>query len=215
MRKAVINEFFAFNVPFEGFCDFLYLDVKGLVTTGVGNLVDPMSSAINLPWRKGVGGPLATVAEIQAEWTAVKRRQDLAPKGGMIFRDITKLRLRKSDVETLVRRKLLENETLIRARFGQHGWNDWPANAQLVVHSMSWAAGANVFARFPKFCAHASRRDFDAMATECRVSPDIGTITKRNDMSERLLRSAAWMVREGLDIEQIYYGNPPPPDEAA
>lgn len=167
-----------------------------------------------LPWRKP-DGMLATVAEIQAEWTAVKRRQDLALKGGGIFKTITKLRLRRSDVEVLVRKKLLENETLIRARFGQYGWNDWPANVQLVIHSMAWAAGAGVFAKFPKFCAHAKRQDFAAMATECRVSPDIGTITHRNNANERLLRSAAWMVSEGLDPEVLYFGDPPPPDGAA
>lgn len=214
MRKSVRSAWLAFNAPFEGVCDFLYLDQLGLVTTGVGNLMEPMSAAEVLPFRKP-NGMLAMVAEIRTEWQKVKARKDLAPNGGMSFKAITSLRLRKHDIDTLVHRKLLQNEEALRDRFGLSGWNQWPACAQMAVHSMAWAMGPHGFAGFPKFMAHAKRQDFAAMATECKVMPDRGTLKLRNEANKALLRNAARVVAEGLDPELLIFDATTPPDEVA
>src|SRR5690606_6058570 len=61
----------ALNSPLEGRVDCMYLDVKGLVTVGVGNLVDPVHLAERLPFRRP-DGSLATREEIRAAWHTVK-----------------------------------------------------------------------------------------------------------------------------------------------
>jgi len=40
MHTSIRNYFIKFNEPIEGRVTHMYLDVKGLVTIGVGNLID-------------------------------------------------------------------------------------------------------------------------------------------------------------------------------
>lgn len=235
MRKSVRSAWIAFNAPFEGVCLHMYLDNRGLVTTGVGNLIDPMELAEFLPFRKP-SGMLATIAEIRAEWRTLKAKavpedtiqawrknhQD-APLPIQLLggadpsqQSVTTLRLRRQDIDVLAHRKLLQNEEALRDRFGLSGWNQWPACAQLPTHSMAWAMGTNGFAGFPKFCAAARRQDFAAMAAECRVMPDRGTLRLRNAANKALFLNAARVVAEGLDPELLIFDAPkPPPDEVA
>lgn len=233
MRKAVRSAWLAFNAPFEGVCLHMYLDNRGLVTTGVGNLIEPMDLAEFLPFRKP-GGMLATVAEIRNEWRKLKalavpedtveawrKNHPGAPLpiqllGGahLSQQAVTTLRLRRQDIDVLAHRKLLQNEESMRDRFGLSGWNQWPACAQMAVHSMAWAMGANGFGGFPKFCAAAKRQDFAAMAAECRVMPDRGTLKLRNVANKALLVNAARVVAEALDPELLIFDAPSPPEAA-
>jgi GH24 family phage-related lysozyme (muramidase) len=71
MKTAVAAIFPTFTERFEGHCTFLYCDVKGLVTTGRGNLVDPMSLALPLPWQ--IDGSPATEAQVVDAWRPSKR----------------------------------------------------------------------------------------------------------------------------------------------
>lgn len=41
MYPSVTSFFRVFNEPLEGVVAYMYLDIKGLVTVGVGNLIDP------------------------------------------------------------------------------------------------------------------------------------------------------------------------------
>ena len=51
MFAAVQSSFPAFSGRFEGRVPYMYLDVLGLVTVGVGNLVDPVETAQALPFH--------------------------------------------------------------------------------------------------------------------------------------------------------------------
>ena len=71
MHPAILAAWQTFNTPIEGMVPFMYLDTKGLVTIGMGNLIDPISVAVTLPFKKrGKTGPAnagkpATRAEIE------------------------------------------------------------------------------------------------------------------------------------------------------
>lgn len=63
----------------EGNIGHMYLDTKGLVTIGIGNLIDPVSLATPLPFQFKIGnqagaiaGRVATTQEIEAEWRTLK-----------------------------------------------------------------------------------------------------------------------------------------------
>ncbi len=74
MYPSVQSYFRIFSAPLEGCVPYMYLDVLGLVTVGVGNLVDPITLAQALPLRfknrPGIAAPgsPATPDQIAAEW---------------------------------------------------------------------------------------------------------------------------------------------------
>ena len=72
MRPIVAARFLEFTRPLEGLVEHMYVDVKGLVTIGFGNLIDPISYALALPFVRKAGRALATPAEITAEWNLIK-----------------------------------------------------------------------------------------------------------------------------------------------
>ena len=47
MNDSVLTTFPSFTQQFEGRIPFMYVDVKRLVTTAVGNLIDPLSTALD------------------------------------------------------------------------------------------------------------------------------------------------------------------------
>ena len=76
MKDSIRKIFPEFSRKFEGYVNWMYLDVKTLITVGVGNLIDPVSLAVNLPFTKK-DGTKASQDEIKAEWTQLKSRTEL------------------------------------------------------------------------------------------------------------------------------------------
>ena len=94
MRQSVRDIWTEFNAPLEGRLHFMYLDIKGLVTTGMGNLIDATGSpplrpptdseraashelARQLAWQASDGSS-ASPDQIDAEWDQIKARLDQA-----------------------------------------------------------------------------------------------------------------------------------------
>lgn len=206
MRDAVRRAFVGFSAPLEGVCGWLYLDVKGLVTTAIGNLVDPIGAALHLPFRRS-DGTLANHAEIAAEWERVKARQDLRLRGGMIFKSITALRLDNDGIVQVVNAKLDEMDRQLAKRFPSY--EDWPCDSQLATISVSWACGAAF--RFPLLEAALRDQDFIRASNECTIST-LGNpgVKPRNEHNRLLYRNAATVVASGLlgpglDRDALYW----------
>lgn len=187
MHASVAAAWYAFNEQFEGALPFMYLDVKGLVTTGVGNLIDPISAAVGLPW-KNPDGTRASQAAIRAAWETVKNKPGWRLRGGVIYGSLTTIRLDWPDVEALVRKKLRQIESDIVARFP--AFDAWPADAQMGILSMAWAMGPHF--DFPRFASAARRQDFATCADECAIST-VGNpgVAPRNRANAQLFRHAA------------------------
>lgn len=187
MRPSVAAIFPTFTERFEGHTAYLYLDVKGLVTCGRGNLVDPLSFAQALPWTHPGGTP-ATSDEIADAWTAVKRAQWLAPRGGAAFAPLTLIRLSEEAIDGLTAAKMQANDRTLASRFD--GWEDLPADVQLAVHSLAWACGPAF--RFPHFEAALTIRDYPTCAVECQMaSAQNPGLAPRNAADRALFLSAA------------------------
>lgn len=200
MRPSVRAAYHRFSEPLEGRVPFMYLDVKGLVTVAVGNLIDPMSMALHLPFDRP-DGTRATQAEIVTDWLRVKGRQDLAKHGGMFFRNVAQLRLSEANLDRIVERKLDSVDAQLAHLFP--AWSSWPADAQLALLSWAWAVGAA--AKYPRMLAALRAGDFLAAAGECTINPQRGTIVKRNQHNRRLLKNAAAVVQGGLDPDLLYW----------
>jgi hypothetical protein len=143
MWDSVRNVWIQFNKDLEGFLDFMYLDSRKLVTTGMGNLVDSRHVAERLNWYDWRTGQYVSIDEIQAAWDLVKSRTDLSSHGGGAFKNVTTLRITEDEINSLIFSKLDEMEGLLEAagavpgsrnlagrraaRSAQHGVGDGPA----------------------------------------------------------------------------------------
>lgn len=165
MRPSVHAAWRAFNVPLESLVHHMYLDILGLVTTGMGNMVDPVQTCIPLPWRRP-DGSLAPKDEVVRQWTTLKENPDLAKRHYRFAQELLALRyghaltLHDDDIDTLVAHKLEANEVELRKHFP--AYDEWPADAQLAVHSMAWAMGPAFSSKFPTFTGIINRGHFAA-----------------------------------------------------
>jgi hypothetical protein len=179
MFPSVLDAFWSFTQPYEGNVPFMYVDVLGLVTTGVGNLIDPLPLALGLPWlHRGTNAP-ASATDIANEWHAVKDGKIAA------FHGPRPLQLDPGAVRDLVRGKMLQNEVYLAARWAN--WANWPADAQLAAHSCAWAAGPAW--RAPKLDAAVSQVSVAGFLT-CAGAPGDAS----HDVT---LRGEAWLNDTG------------------
>jgi hypothetical protein len=212
MHAAAQSAWYRFIRRHEGEVAFMYLDTKGLVTVGIGNLIDPVGLAMGLPFQfKAVNranapaGRAATRAEIDAEWRALKHHQDrqqLITGGHRLCDAVTNLELGEANRMQLFEDKTAANERQLRAAFNDFDW--WPADAQLGLMAMAWGLGAGFPARWPRFSAACQRKDFDAAAADSKIST---WRSERNDASLRLFTNAARVVAnpDSYGVTNLYY----------
>src|SRR5689334_22442277 len=125
MHPSVRSQFRAFNEPFEGSIPYMYLDIKGLVTVGVGNLIDPVGLATALPFRfKSTGGP-ATTEQITAEWQKLKNDTSLAKRGHLACKPITELELNDDAIDALIAERLAGNEAFLKKQSAFSAFDSW------------------------------------------------------------------------------------------
>jgi GH24 family phage-related lysozyme (muramidase) len=198
MYPSVAAKWLSFNKPLEGMVRFMYQDVKGLITIGMGNLIDPIDVALDLPFKRrakpGVANPSASAsrAEIEAEWRLIKNTPGLAKKGHKACDPLCALELADDAIDRLIRSKLADNEAFLRRQQPFAKFDSWPADAQMGLLSMAWAMGPGFAKGWPKFSQGCAALDFEEAAKNCRMSEkgNAGVIP-RNNANQRLFRNAA------------------------
>lgn len=201
----------------------MYLDIKGLVTIGVGNLIDVekvgdtkslkklLEELIKLPfvYKPGLDvknpGQKASVADIEAEWKLVKEKQELAKQGHTAFARYTKLKLDQNAIKDLVLKKADAMERELKTDPSFMNFDQWPADAQLGLLSMAWALGASkIRLGWPNFKAACLKQNFDDMANRCHIN-DVGNpgVAPRNDANRYLFKNAAAVqANEGSNLAE-------------
>jgi GH24 family phage-related lysozyme (muramidase) len=204
MYESVRCQFVPFTKALEGRVPWMYLDVKTLVTVGMGNRVDPVEDALALPFIHKADQAPVSKGEIRAEWQILKSRPQLAVRGYRAYEEITNLRLSDAAMDDLVYRKLEANEAILKGTFPD--WHSWPADAQLGVLSMAWALGAGFTEHWPRFTAAADAQDWSTAAAECKIS-DVGNagVKPRNLADAVLFGNAAAVRRMVLDRTRLRY----------
>ena len=178
MWPSVQSAFRVFSAPFEGTIPYMYLDIKGLVTVAVGNLVDPVDLAQALPFcfknKPGIGAPgsPATADQIAAEWQMLKNNPNLAREGYKACEPITQLELSDDSINSLILDRLARNEGFLKRQQWFQDFDTWPADAQLGLLSMAWAMGPAGPQGFPHFRAACQSKDFNTAASECRMDEE-------------------------------------------
>ena len=204
MKPSVRNAWLAFTEPLEGGVPWLYADVLGLVTIGYGNLVDPVRAALVLP-LKHPDGRAATSEEITAEWLSVKGDPMAAKQGHLYSRSRTTLRLTLEDMAAFALAKLDAHEAAVARRF--RDWHEYPACAQMAIHSLAWACGPAF--RFPRLESAVRARDWDACSVHIQmreIAPD-GTpnpgLRPRNKRNRILMQNARVLEPDVVDWTRL------------
>ncbi len=215
MHDSVRNGFNAFSEPLESREHMMYLDVKSLVSTGVGNLLDaddpenfgsnpvPLPDIFTLDWTDRTTGVPADSAAVEDEYRKIKfsgtANAPISQK-----RAIAQLLVSDQSVDALITRKLDAFEISLRGRPPFAGYDGWPAPGQLGLLSMAWAMGPMF--RFPHFETAAADGDWLTMARECRMT-EAGNpgVIPRNVRNGLLFTLAGWVTDQGGDITALVY----------
>ena len=214
MHDSVNSQFPIFSTKFEGRVAWMYCDILGLVTIGVGNLIDPEEAAVGLPFVHKADQSPATTDEIRSEWRLLKGRSaDLGKKGHRACESITALRLTESAIDDLVRSKVHTNETFLKKTFPD--FDEWPADAQLGMLSMAWAMGPAFTAKWPGFTKACIAHDWTAAAANCRMN-ETGNpgIVPRNNADVLLFSNAAVVAASGGDVTTLWWPESAPASAA-
>ena len=227
MRAAGRAAWIAFNRDLEGRFRWPYLDVVGLITTGVGQLCDDWSTFRALPWtHKAHSGP-ASDDEIRQEydhlranfcgvkgtgkgcaWEAAGRGLCYGHAGAWGLGLTTFLRLSDADIDAHIMAVLDRKVAAMRADYSE--WDAWPADAQAGVMSMCWAMGEAFVRRFGfvHFDRAVRLKDWAAAEKSCGISEagNAGVI-ERNRRNRLCFRNSAASVRYGVDPEILHWPN--------
>lgn len=193
---------------------FMYTDSKGFVTTGTGNLIDPVGLALALPW-KNPDGSLADSGTVQAAWNTVK--QAYPGVQSTACASLTSIRLDRAGLNQLLTNTVRQFASYLNSHYPNFA--SWPADAQMAVLSVSWAWGPG-FARVwggngAAFDAavNANPPDFNraaaimktASAHEESINPGI---VPRNNANVSMFANAAKVISAaGADVTDLFYPN--------
>lgn len=208
MWDQVSSGFYNFTEPMEGEVLWMYQDILGKVTIGLGHLIDSESAALAVP---GEGAPFyqksdntqASPEQITAEWRTVKSDTQHTGRAQQ-YKSITDLRITTEGCAELTRNRLRSFESTLQKTPEFATLGEWPADAQLGLLSMAWAMGP-AFAqggKWPGFRRTCSDMDWLAAAANCNMSN--AWLTKRNAVNRGLFRNAAYSVSQGADPSELY-----------
>ena len=196
-RAAVVQSFVPWSTPFEGYLNGPYTDAKGLVTTGMGNLIDsgsgsptPTAKARSLPWSPN---------NIDADWAILKRNWPAVQSVASMR--LTTSRLSPQAITDLITETMRAEEPAILRLIP--GFKDAPADAQMAVWSMVWAMGTGNLAKFGSFLQAFNSGDYVTAAAQSHMQ-GIG-IDMRNLANKLLLLNAAAVKTLGADPATLYY----------
>jgi hypothetical protein len=201
--QSVVDAFLTFTTSFEGDELFMYTDAEGYVTTGIGNLIDPIGSALALPW-KNPDGSLASQGDITAAWNTVKTAWPGVQSVNCA--SLTTIRLNADDVSRLVQGSFATAESTLRTVFP--AYDSWPADGQMGILSGAWAMGAAAFRGFPQLQAslNATPPRFADAAPPLALAHFRGVgIAGRIAANDVCFANADYVVQNGLDPSALYW----------
>lgn len=216
-----------FTDQFEGCLDYMYPDVKGLVSTGRGFLIDPLETAFTLPWLVPPDSHPASQLEIASEWQKMKALGATPARefGGGYFKRHATLFLPQRSIDAWTQAKLAANDEWLTKRFPWY--SALPADAQLALLSLAWACGPAF--NFPKMQAAFAAGNLASYQSAPGVAPltlapgcaafeikenETGNpgLVPRDAANQRLLEAAQQVIINGLDPSVIHgqwQRNPP------
>ncbi len=204
MHPSVAMALPGFLKQFEGKVNFMYLDKRGLVTIGVGHLIDPVGQALKLEFQYK-GGGVASQGDIITDWNTVKASKELINKGGKAFDKVTQLMLTDAGISQMIDQHAAAIESYIKtnasARVYFSNFDRWPADAQLGFIGLAWGIipiPQFGWHAFPKAC---QAEDWLTAAKECKISSPLAA--GRNEAHQLMFMNAAAVKANGENITEL------------
>lgn len=155
-------------IQHEGMTTWMYCDVRGFVTIGIGNLVKTPDAAAALPFHHLGNGSDATDEEKRASWAFVN---DAFTKGksAHYYRSLTSLRLTEAFAIELAEQRL-EEDFLPGIKRLMHDFEEYPLPARRALVDMAYNLGVGGLAHFHNMISACLERDWATAAKECHRS---------------------------------------------
>ncbi len=220
MKPNVEHVFTQFTDGLEGTFASPYSDVKRLLTTGRGHLIDPIERALPLEWY--IGNRRASETEVRDDWHMIKDRamrmsdEDLQRWTAFEQAPLTSIRLRAEFIDALTVRQLRANYAYIEAHL-MPGIGEFPADALLGVMSLAWALGAGFDKTNPprtEFVAACNAGNWTVAGAHARLreSGNKGVVA-RNKQQDLCFSNATTVKARGLDPAALWWPNACPKDD--
>jgi len=195
-----VDDYFDDLQAFEGCTTWLYCDVRGYVTIGIGNLVSSPESCMALPFVRKKTDLHATDGEKAAGWRAVKAAYDKT-KSAAFYQGVTDLRLDLPYVKSLCARRLTM-EFVPGIKRLLHDFDDFPLSARKALVDLAYNLGVGGLSKFVTLLGACQARDWELAARSCGRK---GAREKRN------LWTAQMFVDAAAEAEKTPLDLPPPP----
>ena len=216
MRQNVANRIVGYNTRYEGRRYHMYSDVKGLVTTAIGNLLADASAATALPFTHGTGGGAAGSGDKSAGWQTIKDSTPGLPSSESAkdyYGGLCDLRLDDAAIDVLAMQKAVAFDGDLKLQFSTTSqtpsyadYADFCADAQVGLLSMEWPGSFN---KFVKFKDHVRAGNWFAAAKECFFDETNNKGLRGRNEANRWQFSLAGRVNAmGLDPAVLYLDNP-------
>jgi GH24 family phage-related lysozyme (muramidase) len=167
---------------YEGCFPFMYLDSKGLVTVGVGFLLDSADSAAAYSFLLNHAPQAASPDQIMAEWNHLKSQA--TPHLETYYQPFTTMQMQQADIDAMLTQKVNIFEGVARKTFAN--WDDFPVPAQLALIDMIYNLGS--LSGFPMLVAYAKAQDWANCAAQCfRIGPNA---QRNQETKDRFLAAA-------------------------
>jgi hypothetical protein len=219
--KNNVERIFVQFTSIEGYFLSPYSDVKRLITTARGALIDPIERCLALEWF--IGDRRATEAEVRNDWHVLK---DLALQmsdsklqhwTASEQASLTSIRLRPEYIEALTMRQLRANYAYVEAHL-MPGIGEFPADAQLGIMSLAWALGAGFDKTNPprtEFVAACNAGNWLVAGAHARLR-ETGNkgVIPRNKQQDLCFSNAATVRARALDPDALWWPNVCPKEDS-
>lgn len=181
-------EFVPDLIQWEGCVPWLYCDVRGYVTIGIGNLVKTANDAAKLPLVHANSLVEATGMEKFQAWIKVSNSYNhIRPAGAKFYASCSDLRLTQEEITKLVARRL-ERDFLPGIKLVCPNFHTFPEAVQKALVDIAYNCGVGGFHDFRNLIQACNSGDFKRASRACHRKT---SRESRNNWTRDLLLSAA------------------------
>ena len=180
---------------FEGNVSFMYLDVGGNVTVGLGHLLKNAVEAKALQFLRRRTNEFAHDEHVENAFNLVKN-SGLAGAPASKFNNLTHIDLSRTAIEILFQADVDEFVELLKNEFkGFNGYETYPGKVQLAMLDMAYTMGTKKFSdKFVKFRAALELRNWFKVADESERSDKDKHGNEIKNMPERNTKVRKWIL---------------------